>query len=177
MRCPTEASSVDSTDSDWDCTSTVPTTGVNCPDTGSLEVDLPHRSPLLPLPDEWGLVAGTIHPEVPPLATLHHRVLHGNQCMKGLSEQRRDGHFIERNETILSITLYYERRPTFCLSKRNDSCLKINLIIVTRPLRSIKLSHLCWLFVFSAAVPEEATETVVLSARQVEVTVVFNYSW
>jgi len=42
---------VDSTDSDLDCTSTVPTTGVNCPttdtDTGSLEVDLPHRSPHL----------------------------------------------------------------------------------------------------------------------------------
>lgn len=40
---------VDSTD--LDCTSTVPTTGVNCPttdtDTGSLEVDLPHRYPHL----------------------------------------------------------------------------------------------------------------------------------
>lgn len=30
--------------------------------------------------------------------------------MKGLSEQRRDGHFLERNETLLSITLYYETR-------------------------------------------------------------------
>lgn len=53
--------------------------------------------------------------------------------------------------------------------------MKRNIIIVTRTLRSIKLSHLCLLFVLYAAVPEEATETVVLSARQVEVTVVLNY--
>lgn len=180
MRCPTEASSVDSTDSDWDCTSTVPPTGVNCPttDTGSLEVDLPHRSPLLPLPDEWGLAAGTIHPEVPPLtlkqplwvaplATLHHRVLRGNQCMKGLSEQRRDG-LISITKHVLAYFLFIEKgRRAESIDEVMTLAWKDRSLLWRDPL-GLSSSHIFFLlFVFSAAVPEEATETVGFSAMQV----------
>lgn len=35
--------------------------------------------------------------------------------MKGLSEHRRDGNFLERNYTLLSSTLYYEKRPGLLL--------------------------------------------------------------